>query len=91
MNVKHVTDEVGNDRRARTALRKNVFMTRYLREYRRDVRVKHEVGVFDEKTPDATEIDGSEEIIEVDIEDISSFLMLNRVGDNRTVPLKAVR
>jgi hypothetical protein len=66
-------------------------MTRYLRQYRRDIRMKHEIGVFDKKPSDATEVDRTEKIVEVDVEDVTPFLVLDRIGDDRTVTLETVR
>ncbi len=90
MNVKHMTDEVGNDRRARTTLRQNIFVARYLRQYRRYIRMKHEVGVFDKKATDAAEIDRTEEIVEVDVKDITPLFMLCRVGNDRPLSLETM-
>ena len=44
--------------------------------------MKHEVGIFDEKSSDAAEIDRTEEIVEVDVKDITPFLMLYRIGND---------
>jgi hypothetical protein len=70
-------------------LRQNIFVAPYLRQYRRYIRMKHEVGVFDKKAPDAAEIDRTEEIVEVDVKDITRF-MLYRIGNDRPLSLETM-
>lgn len=53
--------------------------------------MKHEVGVFDKKTPDAAEIDRTEKIVEVDVKDITPFSVLYRIGNDRPLSLEAMR
>ena len=66
-------------------------MTGYLSEYRRNFRMQHEVGVLDEETSDATEIDRAKKVVQVNVENVAPFPMPHRVGDDRAIPLETMR
>ena len=66
-------------------------MARYLREYRRDIRMQHEIGVLDKGALTPTEIDRAGGIVEVNIKDITPFSVLDRIGYRRTVALETMR
>ena len=72
------------------SLRQDIFVARYLRQYRRYIRMKHEVSVFDKKATDAAEIDRTEEIVEVDVKDITPLFMLYRIGNDRPLSLETM-
>ena len=66
-------------------------MTGYLRQYRGYFRMQHEISVLDEETPIATEIDRAKKVMQVNVENVASFPMPYRVGDDRAIPLKTMR
>jgi hypothetical protein len=45
---------------------------------------------FYEESPDPTKVDARKEVMQVEVEDLPSALMLRCVGDNRFLPLEAV-
>jgi hypothetical protein len=66
-------------------------MTRDLSEQSRDLRLKCEVPVEHEECSDATEIDRREEILQVEIQNISSSTVFRRVGNDGTIAFESVR
>ena len=53
--------------------------------------MQHEIGILDEKAPDATKIDRWKEILKVNIKYIPPLLMFYGVCDDRTMSLEPVR
>ncbi len=74
-DVEKVADQVGNDRRARAALRERVLEARDLRDDRRDLLIELEVVVVNEEAAHPPEIEAREEVLEVEIEDIAPALV----------------
>jgi galactitol-specific phosphotransferase system IIB component len=91
MNVQYVADQVGNYGRAGAALGKLMVVASNLRQYCRHFGMQHEVGVFYEITADATKVDCAEEVLEINIENISLLLMSDSVRDDSVFGLKSMR
>jgi hypothetical protein len=53
--------------------------------------MQHEIGILDEKAPDAAKIDARKEILKVNIEYIPPLLMFYGVCDDRAISLEPVR
>jgi len=66
-------------------------MARNLGQYGRNLRMQHEIDIFDEKAPDAAKIDGWKEILKINIEYEAPLLMFYGVGDDRAISLEPVR
>src|SRR5579864_3109828 len=84
-------DEVRHDGRAWAALRERVVVASDLRNHRGDRRVQREILVADEEPSDTTEVNGWEELLEVDVEDVPSSPVLPRIRYDRPLPFKPVR
>lgn len=69
---------------------KCIFMTCDLSEDRGYLGVEHEIRIFDEETSNSAKVDGGEEILKINIEDISSLVVLLCIRNDRFVPLKSV-
>jgi hypothetical protein len=85
-----VADEVRDDRRARSTLGQTILVAGYLGQYGGNHGMQHEVDILDEKAPDSTKIDGRKEILEINVEHVSSLSMFYGVMDDRVTSLKSV-
>ena len=83
-------DQIRNDRRAWAALRQSILEARDLGQDRSDFRVQLEILVRYEVTANAPKIDRAEEILYIDIEDVSSVSMPTRIGNDRSLSLKTM-
>lgn len=89
-DVQNVADEVRDDRRARSTLGQTILIAGYLGQYGGNRCMQHEVDILDEKAPDSTKIDGRKEVLEINVEHVSSLSMFYGVIDDRVTSLKSV-
>jgi hypothetical protein len=90
MHVEDVGDQVRDDGRTRTPLRQRIVMACDLRNHCRDCLSKLEAFVSDKKSAHSSKIDGGEEILQINVEDVSPVTVLARVSNDGAFPFKAV-
>ena len=90
-DIEDVRDQIGDDWRTGAALRKRIFEARDLRDDRRNFVIELKTLVADKEAPDATEIEGREEVLKVEIQDIPAALVAARIRNDRKFSPKTVR
>src|SRR5260370_31167237 len=79
-------NQVRNNRRARTSLRKGIFVTGNLRDQCCRGPVQAKILILFEESANSSEIDRREEVLQIHIEDVPSMTVSPGIGDNRAAP-----
>lgn len=90
MDVEYVSDQVRDNRRTWAALWKGFLETCNLSKDRCNFRMQGKFLIFQEITAHAPKVDGAEEILQIDIEDISPILLLTCISDNGAPTFEAM-
>jgi len=90
VNVENMPYQIRDNGRTRAALRQFVVEADDLREDGRYWRLKAEVVVLQEEATNAPKVDRREEILKVNVEDVSTIPMSNRIADDRASSYESV-